>query len=81
MTGLDTFKAVLVELASERTRSMTPAEFNHHYKVGELEWIRLHYDVYDEYQAAKERLEMIAVETDGVFGPSPLQPFLMGMMV
>lgn len=81
MTGLDTFKATLVELASERTRSMTPEEFNYHYKVGELEWIRLHYDVYDEYQSAKERLEMIAVETDGVFGPSPLQPDTNGLFV
>ena len=70
MTAVETYQAVLHELRYQKTSSMTPTEFNHHYWVGTLEWVKMVRWAYDEHDKSVDDISMIVVATDGV-GTNP----------
>lgn len=73
MTAQETYRAVLAELRKNNTSTMTPAEFNYHAWVGQVEYVKTRYWGYDQHQKAIDDLQKITVVTDGVAGnPAPL---------
>ena len=73
MTGVEVYRAVLAELKHENTTSMTPAEFRHHIKIAQIEYMNLRYMVHEQHQKPIDDLAIWHIETNGVGGnPSPI---------
>lgn len=66
-TGREIYEAVLEELNRSNTMSMEPNEFNHHAKVGMLEWIKLRYWAFDQHQKSIDDLDPIIVISNPMF--------------
>jgi hypothetical protein len=74
MTAVEEYEACLQELEYQQTASMTPDEFNHHYKIAQYEWIKTRFAAYEQNTKAIEDLQVAKVVTDGLAGqPAPLQ--------
>jgi hypothetical protein len=73
VSSTDVYKAVLAELKHYNTTSMTPAEFNYHIWIAELEYVKNRYWAHEQHQKQIDDLAVIKVVTDGVAGyPMPL---------
>ncbi len=68
MTALQIYTAVLHEIRSQRTGSLTPSEFNHHSMVGLTEWVRMKRLFYDVTHEVDDDLSPLVTITDGIVG-------------
>lgn len=73
VTAKDMYVAVLHELRSENTASITPPEFNYHINAAMLQWLQSRFFAMEENQKHIDDLEKLLVRTNGVGGaPQPL---------
>ena len=73
-TAAELYDQVLDLLRYEETSSMTPDEFNRHYNIAQLEYIKTRHWAWDRHQKTLDDLDKIKVITNGLAGfPTPLQ--------